>query len=75
MLPFIALLALVTANPSAPSVQLNDNTSPAGRVESGRLTVSLVVSMGAWKPEGPDGALLSLTRAFQQSSSAAHRAN
>ena len=56
MLPFIALLALVTANPSAPSVQLNDNTSPAGHVESGRLTVSLVVSMGAWKPEGPDGA-------------------
>ncbi len=42
MLPLLAVLAALTAVDPPPSVRLNDNTHPAGRLESGRLTVSLM---------------------------------
>ena len=49
-----ALLCLVAcpAYPDSVDVVLNDNRKPAGRLQAGVLTVSLVARRGIWHPEG-----------------------
>lgn len=41
--------------PSVPTVLPNDNRVAAGRLRDGELTLSLVVKMGRWYPEGAGG--------------------
>ena len=45
----------VSAEPSLPVVQANDNRSPAGHFENGVLTIRLVVGLARWYPEAVDG--------------------
>lgn len=51
------ILAIVPllATSAAPTIQLNDNVRPAGRVVDGLLTVSLYAATGTWHPKGPNG--------------------
>jgi FtsP/CotA-like multicopper oxidase with cupredoxin domain len=39
---------------SGPTIQFNDNRTPAGRLASGVLTVALEARLGDWHPLGPD---------------------
>lgn len=48
-------LGCLAAASAMPSVSANDNKSPAGRVESGVLTLHLELREGVWHPEAPDG--------------------
>lgn len=46
-----------------PEVRVNDNQTPAGRLDGRALTLDLRVAVGEWQPEGPDGPVL-LIEAF-----------
>ena len=50
------VLASIEARAAAlPIVLPNDNTRPAGAVDSGAVTVRLRAATGTWRPEGPGG--------------------
>ncbi|HEX6574932.1 MAG TPA: multicopper oxidase domain-containing protein, partial [Gemmatimonadaceae bacterium] len=53
----VALLTLISATRSSelPSVEANDNRTPAGTLENDTLKIRLVVSIGRWFPEAADG--------------------
>jgi len=60
--PFLAsvLVSLTSAvgfasEISLPRIAANDNRVPAGRIESGVLTVHLELRKGVWHPEAPEG--------------------
>ena len=55
-MPLVSLLlAFLSTAAAPPPIQLNDNTRSAGRLDGGVLTVDLVVDMGTWHPNGPNG--------------------
>ena len=59
----LAMLASATAGAQTVAgavAHANDNTRPAGVVENGVLTVSLVAGEGLWQPEGPSSPKLRL---------------
>jgi FtsP/CotA-like multicopper oxidase with cupredoxin domain len=73
MITGIVVSALLFSTPARPYARLdcahlpaaqatraepNDNTTPAGRLERGRLTLRLVVQTISWYPDGPDGCAL-----------------
>jgi FtsP/CotA-like multicopper oxidase with cupredoxin domain len=58
VVPVLLLVLLVSASrkpQSLPIVEANDNRTPAGTLQNGVLTVSLVVGMARWYPEAADG--------------------
>jgi manganese oxidase len=69
-----AAVAVVTtaspavADPLRPSIVPNDNRHPAGRLDRGTLTLTLLAGKGTWQPEGPSGPTLSV-EAFGETSS------
>ncbi len=44
----------------ASGILVNDNRHPAGHLHAGVLTLRLEAGVGTWRPEGPDGARLSV---------------
>ena len=56
------------ADPLRPSVLANDNRHPAGKLDRGTLTLTLLAGKGTWQPEGPAGPTLSV-EAFGETSS------
>ena len=55
---------------AAPRAEPNDNTTPAGTLEGGRLTLRLVAQAVSWYPDGPDGCALQVN-AFAEEGKAA----
>jgi FtsP/CotA-like multicopper oxidase with cupredoxin domain len=39
---------------NAPMVEINNNTSPAGRIDKGVMTVAMDIVQAAWRAEGPE---------------------
>jgi FtsP/CotA-like multicopper oxidase with cupredoxin domain len=54
----------------APSAEPNDNTATAGTLESGRLTLRLVIQAVSWYPDGPTGCAVQVN-AFAEEGKAA----
>src|SRR5512146_70476 len=55
---FVSLAAAAASTPppaALPEAAANDNRAPAGRLESGVLTLHLELREGVWHPEAPDG--------------------
>src|SRR5687768_12162185 len=63
------LSALLSTAGASPAIQFNDNLATAGRLEAGVLAVRLVADMGTWRPNGPEGAPLTIA-AFGEDGSA-----
>jgi manganese oxidase len=55
VLPLLPVLLLLGATSDPPRVQPNDNRTPAGRLENGVLTLSLVPVQARWYPEAESG--------------------
>lgn len=51
----LAVLCCFAAAGTPPDILANDNLAPAGRIESGVLTLHLELRQGVWHPEAPDG--------------------
>ncbi len=52
------VVASWAADAALPEISANDNRVPAGRLESGTLTLNLELRLGRWHPEAPDGRAL-----------------
>ena len=53
--PLASAESIASAEPTAPTISINDNRWPAGRLENGVLTLRLEARDGMWYPEGERG--------------------
>src|SRR5262249_7942511 len=51
----LAALCSLAAGGALPNISANDNRKPAGRMDSGVLTLHLELREGTWHPEAEDG--------------------